>query len=117
MSAVSQFFNDTVVFRPAALTSAGVTESFICAENNLLAATDYIFQTTVSDIGTDVVIRFEGSVDNVNFFNIDFTGDTTITANGTTGYNLQNAPLKAIRCRLVSLTGGTPSVSFFVAIK
>ncbi len=62
------------------LTAAGTTSS---VEVNAHAVT---FQVTVSDIGTNVVVRFEGSLDDTNFFNLDEDAtDTTITANGTTG--------------------------------
>ena len=110
-------FSDTVFFSPAALTSAGTTASLDAAENDLIAATNFIVQVTVSSIGTNVVVRFEGSLDGTNFFNLDSLGDTTITANGTTGYNIQNAPLKSIRGRLVSISGGSPSVKFVISAR
>lgn len=73
------------------------------------------YQVTVTDIGTNVVVRFEGSLDNTNFFNLDQGGaDTTITANGTYGFALNGCPVKHIRLRLVSLSGGTPSVATVV---
>ena len=36
-----------------------------------LQASEITFQVTVSSIGTNVVVRFEGSLDNTNFFNLD----------------------------------------------
>jgi hypothetical protein len=73
------------------------------------------FQITVSNIGTNVVIRFEGSLEGSNYFNLDSANaDTTITANGTYGYALSGCPVKYIRLRLVSLSGGTPSVTGLV---
>ena len=88
------------------LTAAGTTSSV------LSAGAAVCFQVTVTDIGTNVVIRFEGSLDNTNFFNLDQGGaDTTITANGTYGYALNGCPVKYLRLRLVSLSGGTPSVA------
>ena len=90
----------------ADLTSAGVTSSALTAGVNLL------FEVTVSNIGTNVVIRMEGSLDNVSFFNLDQDElDTTITANGTRGFALNGCPVKYVRVRLVSLTGGTPTVA------
>ncbi len=90
----------------ADLTSAGVTSSVVTAGVNLL------FQVTVSSIGTSVVVRFEGSLDDTNFFNLDQDElDTTITANGTRGFALNGCPVKYVRVRLVSLTGGTPTVA------
>jgi len=87
------------------LTTAGVTGSQKATGVNLC------FQVTVADVGANVVVRFEGSLDDNNYFNIDASAaDTTITANGTTGYFMQ-APVQFVRLRLVSLSGGTPSVS------
>ena len=91
------------------LTSAGAGTAVQCG------AVSMTFQVTVSRIGTNVVIRFEGSLDGSNYFNLDQAGtDTTITANGTYGYALSGCPVKYIRLRLVSLSGGTPSVNGLV---
>ncbi len=88
------------------LTSAGVSSSIQTAGVNLT------FQVTVSSIGTNVVIRFEGSLDDTSFFNLDqSSADTTITANGTYGFALNGCPTKFVRIRLVSLSGGTPTVA------
>ena len=93
------------------LTSAGVTSSVQTAGVNLT------FQVTVSSIGTNVVVRFEGSLDDTNFANLDEDAeDTTITANGTTIYSLSGTPVKFIRVRLVSLSGGSPTVSTKVGV-
>lgn len=90
----------------AALTSVGVTSSVLTAGVNLC------FQVTVADIGTNVVIRLEGSLDDTNFFNLDQSeSDFTLTANGTYGYVLNGCPVQYVRVRLVSLSGGTPSVT------
>lgn len=88
------------------LTSAGVTTSIDTVGTNLC------FQVTVSSIGTNVVIRLEGSLDDANFFNLSAGSvDYTITANGTYGYALVGCPVKFVRLRLVSLSGGTPNVT------
>lgn len=88
------------------LTAVGVTSSI---ELYTQAIT---FQVTVSSISTNVVIRMEGSLDDVSFFNLDQSGaDTTITANGTYGYCLNGCPVRYIRLRLVSISGGTPSIA------
>ena len=87
------------------LTSAGVTSTQTVTGANMT------FQVTVSSIGTNVVIRFEGSLDGTNFFNLSSANvDTTLTANGTYGYALSGCPVQFARLRLVSLSGGTPSV-------
>jgi hypothetical protein len=94
------------------LTSAGTTDfQALGIQDNVL------FQVTVSSIGTNVVIRLEGSLDAANWFNLN-SGNTdfTLTANGTFGYSLVQVPVPYIRGRLVSLSGGTPSVVFKVAL-
>ena len=99
-------------FTTAALTSltaAGTTGSI---KVNASAVT---FQVTVSSIGTNVVVRFEGSLDDTNFFNLDQDElDTTITANGTRGFALNGCPVEYVRLRLVSVSGGTPTVACVV---
>jgi hypothetical protein len=88
------------------LTAAGTTNSI---KVNAQAVT---FQVTVSGIGTNVVIKLEGSLDDTNFFNLDENEtDTTITANGTRGFALNGCPVEYVRLRLVSFTGGTPTVA------
>jgi len=88
------------------LTAVGVTSSQATTGVNLC------FQIVLDSVGTDVVIRLEGSLDDENFFNLDETEqDTTLTTNKTYGYALNGCPVKFIRVRLVSITGGTPTVS------
>ena len=88
------------------LTGAGVTDS------QVTTGLDLVFQVTVASVGTSVTIRLEGSVDDENYFNLDETeNDTTLTANGTYGYALNGCPVKYVRLRLVSIGGGTPTVS------
>lgn len=90
------------------LTSAGVSAAQATRGESMT------FQVTVADIGTNVVVRFEGSLDGTSYFNLNAANaDFTITTNGTTGYFLV-APVKFVRFRLVSLTGGTPTVSCLI---
>lgn len=93
------------------LAAAGATDfRALDVQDNVL------FQVTVSSIGTNVVIRLEGSVDATNWFNLDANNvDTTITANGTYGYALVQVPVPFVRGRLVSISTGTPSVVFKAA--
>lgn len=75
------------------------------------------FQVTVSSIGTNVIVRFEGSLDGTNFFNLSSSNtDTTITSNGTFGFALSGCPVQFVRLRLVSISGGTPSVATVVGV-
>ena len=94
------------------LTSAGVTDfQALGVQDNI------VFQVTVSSIGTNVVVRLEGSLDATNWFNLDaLEADATLTANGITAYSLSQVPVPYVRGRLVSLSGGSPSVVFKVAL-
>lgn len=75
------------------------------------------FQVTVSSIGTNVVVRFEGSLDGTNYFNLSSSNtDTTLTANGTYGFALSGCPVQYARLRLVSVSGGTPSVATMIGL-
>lgn len=96
-------------FTTAALTSLTATGTTNSIKVNAQAVT---FQVTVSGIGTNVVIRLEASLDDIEFFNLrENETDTTITDNGTYGYCLNGCPVEYVRLRLVSLTGGTPTVA------
>lgn len=72
---------------------------------------DLTFQVVVSSIGTNVVVGFEGSLDGTNYGLLSDGVQTsyTITANGTYLYQMRG-PVRFVRLRLVSLSGGTPSV-------
>ena len=90
------------------LTATGVTDSVLCGGVNLT------FQVKLASVGTSVVIKLEGSLDNVDFFNLAADNASyTLNANGTYGYVLF-APVKYVRLRLVTITGGTPTVSAIV---
>jgi hypothetical protein len=90
------------------LTSAGVSDAFEVRGESMT------FQVTVASVGTNVVVRFEGSLDGTSYFNLNAGGsDFTITTNGTTGYFLV-APVRYTRFRLVSLSGGTPTVNCLI---
>ena len=89
------------------LTAAGVTENGLS-----YGAQAITYQVTVATIGTSVVIRFEGSLDGVNYFNLNQeNADYTILTNGTTGYCLSGCPINYARLRLVTVNGGSPSVA------
>lgn len=113
---VSPIFSDTVFFYPTALTSAGTTDSLTVAVQDVVAATVFGVQVKVASIGTNVVVRVEGSLDGTNFFNLD-ASDKTLTANGTYFYNYTDRPLKQIRGNLVSISTGTPTVTFVISAK
>ena len=112
----SPFFTDTLFFYPAALTATGTSSTFVVADPADTSPNNFGFQVTVASIGTSVVVRFEGSLDGTNFFALA-ASDTTISANGTTGYSFANFPLKAVRARLVTINTGTPTVTFIMSAK
>jgi hypothetical protein len=88
------------------LTAAGETNGIE------VYATAITFQVTVSSIGTNVVIRLEGSLDDTSYFNLDQSGaDTTITLNGTYGFCLSGCPVRYVRLRVVSISSGTPTIA------
>lgn len=93
-----------------ALSAAGVTNQ-IDLRNAVGGVT---FQVTVSSIGTNVVLRFEGSVDDVDYFAME--ADRTVTSDGTIGFWL-GAQVPYARCRLVSFTGGSPLVTVEAATR
>jgi hypothetical protein len=97
---------------PTFSTATALTATGTTSDVPSVGAEDFVIQVNVSSIGTSVVVRIEGTLDGTNYFNCDAGGDTTITANGSTAFSLQNVPLRAIRGRLVTITGGTPSVEF-----
>jgi hypothetical protein len=100
---------------PTFTTATALTATGATADVPSVGAEDFVVQVNVSSIGTSVVVRIEGTLDGTNYFNCDSGGDTTITGNGATAFSIQNVPLKAIRGRLVTITGGTPSVEFVFA--
>lgn len=112
---VSTFFQDTLFFSPDALTSGGTsTAALQVAVQDTAACQNFVFQIKVASIGTNVVVRAEGSLDGTNYFNLG-SGDTTITANGTTKLNFNGFPVKYVRGTLVSISTGTPSVTFVIS--
>lgn len=55
---------------------------------------------TIADISNNAVVRFEGSMDGVRWFNMD-TADTTVTANGTYEITAEDA-VEFVRMKYVS---------------
>lgn len=113
---VSTFFSDTVFFYPPALTATGTTASLDVAVQDVVAATTFGVQVKVASVGTNVVVRVEGSLNGTDFFNLD-ASDKTLTANGVYFYNYTDRPLKVIRGNLVSISAGTPTVTFVISAK
>jgi len=72
---------------------------------------NYSLFVTVASINTNVIIALEGSIDGTNWSKI--IANTTITANGTTHYNLTNHPMRYVRPVFVSESGGTAATVLF----
>ncbi|GAA6622901.1 hypothetical protein [Scytonema sp. NUACC26] len=67
---------------------------------------------TIASIGSNVVVRLEGSDDGVRWGNLSPTEtDTTKTQNGTYSFVLQGIALYRIRFNFVSFSGGTPNIN------
>lgn len=76
-----------------------------------IVAKNYCLFVTVESINTNVIIALDGSIDGTNWSKV--ITNTTITANGTTHYNLANHPLRYIRPIFVSESGGTAATVLF----
>lgn len=94
------------------LTTTGLTNVV-----NMEQYDNALFQVTVADIGSSVTVRIEGSVDSVSWFNLDAMEDDTVLAgNGTTAFSVQNTPVPFLRGRVVTISGGTPTITFKAAL-
>lgn len=95
--------NDYFVSSFDQLTEVGVTDAL-----KIHGLETHIFQVTVADIDTNVVVRFEGSLDGTNYGSISASGtDETITSDGTYLYSRSKCPLEYVRVRYVSESGST----------
>ena len=65
----------------------------------------------VPSINTNVKVSLEGSVDGTNYAEI--VSEKTLTSNGTYVYNVANTPVRWIRPRFISETGGTAATVVF----
>jgi hypothetical protein len=93
-----------------------LTAPATCADTSVylpptIVAKNFTLFVTVASINTNVIIALEGSVDGTNWSKI--IANNTITANGTTHYNLANHPVKFIRPVFVSESGGTAATVLF----
>lgn len=77
----------------------------------------HVFQAKVADVDTNVIIRFEGSLDGVNYANLAAdVQDETITEDDTYIYSRSSLPLEYVRVRYVSESGSTtPTVDVVYA--
>ena len=104
---------DTIFLIDTQLTSVGTGTSLAVTQNNFFATKSYTLIAVVASIGTNVVVRLEGSIDGTNYAPI--IADKTITSNGSHAYNVNGMPVKFIRANFVSKNGGSPTVDFHLA--
>lgn len=100
------FFNTYTV-----LTAPGSSESTSVYLPPSIVAKNFTLFVTVASVNTNVIVALEGSIDGTNWSKI--IANTTITANGTTHYNVANHPVKLIRPVFVSESGGTAATVLF----
>ena len=95
----------------AQLTAATqATESVkLISDDGLIVWKNVIAQIQVAGISTNVVVRLRGSLDNVNWFNLDEgDSDITYTANGTFGIQWEGyGDINYVDLYFVSEAGGT----------
>lgn len=87
------------------LTAPGTADTTLVQLGDNFNTRNYILFATVAAINTNVIVALEGSIDGTNYSKI--IANQTITANGTTHYNIANHPVKFIRPSFVSESGGT----------
>jgi hypothetical protein len=105
------YFQDTIFDVNAPLTAPGLGNLLQVAVNNLFSTSSYTLIAVVSNINTNVVVQLDGSIDGTNFAQI--IGPQTITANGPFVYSVSGCPVKWVRPRFVSESGGTNAVVTF----
>lgn len=76
-----------------------------------LVSKNYVLFVTVATIDTNVVVALNGSIDGTNWSKV--IANQTITANGTTHYNVANHPVKYVQPVFVSEAGGTNATVLF----
>jgi len=108
------YFQDTLISISPQLDAPGFGTLVEVAANDGFRTTDYTLIAIVNNINTDVVVRLDGSIDGTNFAPI--IADQTITANGPHAFSVGGRPVKWVRPRFVSESGGTAAlVTFNVA--
>ena len=93
-----------------------LTAPATCADTSVylpptIVAKNFSLFVTVASVNTNVIVALEASIDGTNWAKI--IANTTITANGTTHYNVANHPVKFIRPVFVSESGGTAATILF----
>jgi len=100
----------SIITLPQLTAAATATESIdLRGQSPLVLFSNALFAITVAAITTNVVVRAQGSLDNVNWFSLDFDEeDATYTANGTYAIRYDgDGEIRYIRIYWVSESGGT----------
>ena len=95
---------------PVLTAPATCTDTSVYQPPTIVAKNFSLF-VTVASVNTNVIVALEASIDGTNWSKI--IANTTITANGTTHYNVANHPVKFIRPVFVSESGGTAATVLF----
>ena len=95
----------------ATLTAPGTSDVTSVQVGDTFNTRNYMLFVTVAAINTNVIVALEGSIDGTNYSKI--ITNQTITANGTTHYNIANHPVKFVRPNFVSESGGTAATVLF----
>tara|TARA_R100001510_G_scaffold31125_1_gene27784 strand:- start:536 stop:880 length:345 start_codon:yes stop_codon:yes gene_type:complete len=106
-----RYFQDTIFQTDSALSAIGVGTALQVAVNNTFNTKDYTLVATVASINTNVKVSLEGSIDGTNYGEI--ISEKTITENGTFIYSVANTPVRWLRPRFISETGGTAATVVF----
>ena len=93
------------------LTAPASGEVMLVQQGEAIATRSYTFFVTVASINTNVIVAMNGSIDGTNWSKV--IANQTITANGTTHYNVANHPLQYVQPIFVSESGGTAATVLF----
>jgi hypothetical protein len=107
------YFQDTIFSQDSTLSSTGDGTALQVAQNNFFATKDYTLMVVVASIGTNVIVRLDGSIDGTNYAPI--IAAKTITTDGSHAYSVSGIPVKWIKPVFISKSGGSPTVTFHLA--
>jgi hypothetical protein len=93
------------------LTAPASGEVMLVQQGEAIATRSYTFFVTVASINTNVIVAMNGSIDGTNWSKV--IANQTITANGTTHYNIANHPVQYVQPIFVSESGGTAATVLF----
>lgn len=94
---------NSITFTETQLTAPGTTTA-----RQLTKYRDVAWSVKVASINTSVTIRFEGSMNNVDWFNLEENNnDILLSSDGTSYYQRTNCNVEYVRFNFVSEIGGT----------